>query len=114
MIPNINGKNLYIECNGERWHGKDRAPRDRAKATFLSRYIPNSDLITLWEFEYRSVEKIKKILCEKFGVISYPTVLFDFKDVIIIYKGEETNYYMHDKEILESFGTPTFSKGTKA
>jgi hypothetical protein len=37
----------------------------------------------------------------------------NFDGVKIIYKGEETNYYMHNIEFLERFLTPAYSMGTK-
>jgi hypothetical protein len=37
----------------------------------------------------------------------------NFDGVKIIYKGEETNYYMHNIEFLERFLTPADSMGTK-
>lgn len=41
-------------------------------------------------------------------------IIANFIDVIIIYKGEETNYFMYEIEIIDSFWTPSLIRVTKA
>jgi hypothetical protein len=77
------GKKLYIECHGEYWHGPTREAKDRAKATFLKTYVPEAELLVLWEFEFRSPERIRQIIQEKLGVVSQQLVRFAFDEMVI-------------------------------
>jgi len=76
-------KKLYIECNGEYWH-KDKSAKDIAKSTFLHNYVPESELLVLWEFEFRSIDRIRKILTQKLGIEKTPIQSFSFNEVQII------------------------------
>lgn len=62
-----NNRKIYIECNGEYWHN-GRENRDNAKATFLTRYFPDSELLVIWEHEYRSQGRIRSIIEERLGI----------------------------------------------
>ncbi|MDP1710876.1 MAG: hypothetical protein Q8K86_00260 [Candidatus Nanopelagicaceae bacterium] len=81
-VPLVSG-DLFIECHGEYWHGPDQEAADRAKATFLMKYFPTAQLLVLWEFEFRSPERIKTMLSEKLGIKKVKPVDFVFDDVII-------------------------------
>jgi hypothetical protein len=80
LVPNILGRKLYIECNGDYWH-KDKEAKDRAKSTFLNRYCKDSALLVLWEHEFKSIERLKNILMQKLGLTTIQLINFDFRDV---------------------------------
>jgi len=75
------GRKIYIECQGEYWH-KGREARDNAKATFLTRYFPGSELLVIWEHEYHSQSRIRSIIEERLGV-KCDIVDFTFSQVTI-------------------------------
>ena len=83
MIKKEDGKELFVECHGEYWHGPERESRDRAKATFLHRYRSDAELLVLWEHEFRSVNRLKDILKQKLGLKRFSLRPFSFKDVLI-------------------------------
>jgi hypothetical protein len=74
-------RKIYVECQGEHWH-KGREARDSAKATFLTRYFPNVELLVIWEHEYRSPGRIRAIIEERLGIKCDP-IDFSFNQVTI-------------------------------
>jgi len=81
-VPLVGGS-LFIECHGEYWHGPDQEAADRAKATFLTKYFPTAQLLVLWEFEFRSPERIKMMLAEKLGIKKVEPIDFNLNDISI-------------------------------
>jgi GNAT superfamily N-acetyltransferase len=77
-----NNKKLLIECHGDHWHkGKERQERDQAKATFINNYFDDYELFVIWEYEYRSLNRIKSLIMTKLGIEQPPIVKFEFADL---------------------------------
>ena len=75
------GRKIYIECQGDYWH-RGREARDSAKATFLTRYFPDSELLVIWEHEYRSPGRVKSIIEERLCIKIEP-IDFSFHDISV-------------------------------
>jgi len=63
-IPNIRGKGLLIEINGDWIHSlPEKKASDKAKFTYYERYLSEKyDLKYIWEHEFYTIERIKDLI----------------------------------------------------
>jgi len=76
--------NLIIECQGEYWHGQEKAKiNDQAKATYLERYFPHLRLKHIWEHEFHCKDRIIDLIKYWTGTKLAEAIDFSFTDVQI-------------------------------
>lgn len=77
--------NILIECNGDYWHSLPKGIRnDKSKSTYINKYFPNYKLYSIWEHEFKCMDKIKNLICYWIGYNDV-NIDFEFKDIIIKY-----------------------------
>lgn len=82
--------NVLIECNGDYWHSLPKGVRnDKSKSTYINEYFPNYKLYSIWEHEFKCLDKVKDLICYWIRY-NINNIDFEFKDVIIKY-GLDTN-----------------------
>lgn len=81
VIPNIGGKKLLIECQGDYWHSLPKSERnDKSKFTYISRYFPDCEIMYIWEHEFYCKDRVLDRLRLKLG-ISIQTEQFSFNQL---------------------------------
>jgi very-short-patch-repair endonuclease len=74
---------ILIECNGDYWHSLPKAVRnDKSKSTYISTYFPEYKLYSIWEHEFKCVDKIRNLISYWTGNKT-DVFDFDFKNVKI-------------------------------
>lgn len=87
FLVDTNPIKTLVEVQGEYWHfkrfGDQESPRDKAKATFVEKYHSNNyKLVTIWENEFLSPERLSNRLDEILGG-KIEKIDFNFKDLSI-------------------------------
>jgi GNAT superfamily N-acetyltransferase len=83
MVHLADGRALYIECQGDYWHSLLKAIRvDKAKFTYVERYVPTANIMYLWEHEFYTKDRVLDRLKLRLGV-EIETIDFNFSDVVI-------------------------------
>lgn len=80
--------NILIEIQGDYWHSLPAAVnRDKSKATYVEKYLPEYQLNYLWEHEFYQLDKIHNFINTKFGIKH--TIDYKLNDIIFKSAGFE-------------------------
>jgi len=82
LVP-LEDRKLFIECNSRFTHPESKRPRDIAKATLLTKLVPKSELMTIWDLDFRNPWLLRNNLMRKLGLTSYKMIDYELKDVLI-------------------------------
>ena len=75
---------LLLECNGDYWHSLPKnVARDKAKQSFIERYHQSYKLKTIWEHEFKNLDKVQGLLKYWLGLSTPEICDFSFDDVVI-------------------------------
>lgn len=83
VIP-TSGKTILLECQGDWIHSlPHKINSDKAKASYVERYLPDHELKYIWEHQFHSFNCVSNLLQHWLNIKSYDQKDFEFKNIII-------------------------------
>lgn len=83
VIPN-NSKTILIECQGDWIHSLEHKVRaDKAKSSYVERYLPNHELKYIWEHQFASYNCVANMLQHWLNIKKYDLIDFEFENLVV-------------------------------